>query len=130
MDSPVTDGEDTSACPAADAPVASPLTGATPIPPAPPPPPFASPLTGATAIPPHPPSSARPPVSTPRSSAGGPRSAASVLGNDGDSTQAAHDPVPASAAAAARRARRAPGDRPSGPLRVRALGAAAVELGG
>ena len=42
------------------------------------------------------------------------------------------DPVPPAPipAATAKRARRAAGDRPSGPLRVHALGAAIVELGG
>jgi len=92
MDSSVTDAEDTHDRPAA---TVSPLTGATPILPAPPPPPpFTSPLTGASAIMPDP----VPP-----------------------------GPIPA---ATAKRARRTAGDRPSGPLRVHALGAATVELGG
>jgi predicted ATPase/DNA-binding SARP family transcriptional activator len=136
---------------------ASPLTGATPVMADLP---LASPLTGATAIlteiPPRSPASpategggARPAVSpepagqpldrpaTQENGDGGPESAAPVRNDRLDSAEP--DPVSAPAPAAARPAQRPAArvpvqaraaDRPSGPLRVRALGRATVELGG
>ncbi|MGH3248518.1 MAG: AfsR/SARP family transcriptional regulator [Trebonia sp.] len=78
--------------------------------------PFASPLTGATAILAGPPG--RP--AAPEGGGGGTGTAAPVRNDGVDSAESARP---------GRTARR-PGDRPSGPLCVRALGNAAVELGG
>ena len=93
--------------PATGQPPVSPLTGAIPIQPAqPPPPPFVSPLTGASAIlpeTPHVPAPSRP-------------------------AEPPHDRK--AHRQKAQRRPKTPQDRPTGPLRVRALGAATVEVGG
>ena len=84
---------------------------------------------------PVPPPPTGPPPSWPvgqGSSGGGPESAESVRNEIFDPAESARAAEPAAVAAKpARSARRAvPADRPSGPLRVRALGQATVELGG
>jgi predicted ATPase/DNA-binding SARP family transcriptional activator len=95
----------------------SPLTGATPILPSPP---FTSPLTGASAILPGPPPPSR--SATPTSASDVARSPAPAPGVPSRSGQAASTSRSGDGAGAAA--------RPSGPLRVRALGQATVELGG
>ena len=87
--------------------MASPLTGATPILPGPP---LFSPLTGASAIFPGTP----------------PNQSASPQGNGGSPARPARRAQSTGSGAAGGGA----ADRPSGPLRVRALGQATVELGG
>jgi predicted ATPase/DNA-binding SARP family transcriptional activator len=130
----------------ADPPLASPLTGAsailTEIPPRSP----ASPATGSggatSAVSPE---QARPQLDRPaarENGDGGPESAAPVRNDRLDFAEPSRDPDPsvsARTAAAARTAPRPaarvpvqarPAGRPSGPLRVRALGRATVEFGG
>jgi DNA-binding SARP family transcriptional activator len=97
---------------------------------APVPPPFASPLTGATAILPDPP----PSRTASQASAVSPKERLDGLSSGGDGTKTGAsvrddgaDPV---VRAKPDRPARRPAGRLSGPLRVRALGAASVELGG
>lgn len=105
--------------------VTSPLTGATPVMTAPP---TASPLTGASAVMTETPPSRSP---GPRSSVDGSEQAAVVRDSGVNSVRSERVAWPASALDAARPLRRTgPSDRLSGPLRVRALGGATVEVGG
>jgi predicted ATPase/DNA-binding SARP family transcriptional activator len=104
--------------------VTSPLTGATPVMTAPP---AVSPLTGASAV-----MTETPPSSPgPRRSVDGGEQAAVVRDSGVNSVRFERVAGPASALGAARPPMRAgPSVRPSGPLRVRALGGATVEVGG